>query len=50
MSTTGRERYSVIRIFMGLRGRTGHRATCRALPATGPYLRLNRFQGWQALN
>ena len=49
MSTTGRERYSVLRIFMGRRGRTGHRATCGALPATGPYLRLNRFQGWQAV-
>ncbi|KAK1595428.1 hypothetical protein QYE76_018673, partial [Lolium multiflorum] len=48
MSTTGRGRYSVLRIFMGRRGRTGHRATCGALPTTGPYLRLNRFQGWQA--
>uniref|UniRef100_A0ACD6AUV5 Uncharacterized protein n=1 Tax=Avena sativa TaxID=4498 RepID=A0ACD6AUV5_AVESA len=49
MSTTGRGRYSVLRIFMGRRGRTGHRATCGALPTTGPYLRLNRFQGWQAV-
>ncbi|RLN05315.1 hypothetical protein C2845_PM13G17730 [Panicum miliaceum] len=49
MSTTGRGRYSVLRIFMGRRGRTGHRATCGALPTAGPYLRLNRFQGWQAV-
>uniref|UniRef100_A0ACD6ATV2 Uncharacterized protein n=1 Tax=Avena sativa TaxID=4498 RepID=A0ACD6ATV2_AVESA len=49
MSTTGRGRYSVLRIFMGRRGRTGHRATCGALPTTGPYLRLKRFQGWQAV-
>eukprot|EP01018_Ginkgo_biloba_P040665 Gb_06622 [translate_table: standard] len=44
MSTTGRERYSVLQIFKGRRGRTGHRGTCGALPAAGPYLRLNRFQ------
>ncbi|AVP56102.1 hypothetical protein C3B72_13685 [Clostridium tetani] len=49
MSTTGRGRYSVLRIFKGRRGRTGHRATCGALPTAGPYLRLNRFQGWQAV-
>ncbi|CAN6567480.1 unnamed protein product [Malus baccata var. baccata] len=49
MSTTGRERYSVLRIFKGRRGRTGHRATCGALPAAGPYLRLSRFQGGQAV-
>eukprot|EP01018_Ginkgo_biloba_P020704 Gb_30289 [translate_table: standard] len=39
MSTTGRERYSVLQIFKGRRGRTGHRGTCGALPAAGPYLR-----------
>ncbi|KAJ3678762.1 hypothetical protein LUZ61_021324 [Rhynchospora tenuis] len=45
MSTTGRGRHSVLRIFKGRRGRTGHRATCGALPIAGPYLRLSRFQG-----
>uniref|UniRef100_A0A6N2KAB0 Senescence-associated protein n=1 Tax=Salix viminalis TaxID=40686 RepID=A0A6N2KAB0_SALVM len=45
MSTTGRGRHSVLRIFKGRRGRTGHHATCGALPAAGPYLRLSRFQG-----
>ncbi|KAG7528190.1 GAG-pre-integrase domain, partial [Arabidopsis suecica] len=49
MSTTGRERHSVLRIFKGRRGRTGHHATCGALPAAGPYLRLSRFQGGQAI-
>ncbi|KAK8547745.1 hypothetical protein V6N13_027358 [Hibiscus sabdariffa] len=49
MSTTGRERRSVLRIFKGRRGRTGHHATCGALPAAGPYLRLSRFQGGQAV-
>ncbi|KAK8526771.1 hypothetical protein V6N13_067943 [Hibiscus sabdariffa] len=49
MSTTGRGRHSVLRIFKGRRGRTGHHATCGALPAAGPYLRLSRFQGGQAL-
>ncbi|CAN6967597.1 unnamed protein product [Brassica rapa subsp. trilocularis] len=44
MSTTGRERHSVLRIFKGRRECTGHHATCGALPATGPYLRLSRFQ------
>ncbi|CAN6891272.1 unnamed protein product, partial [Brassica oleracea] len=44
MSTTGRERHSVLRIFKGLRECTGHHATCGALPAAGPYLRLSRFQ------
>ncbi|KAK8547769.1 hypothetical protein V6N13_027382 [Hibiscus sabdariffa] len=43
MSTTGRGRLSVFRIFKGRRGRTGHHATCGALPAAGPYLRLSRF-------
>uniref|UniRef100_A0A6N2K2Z3 Senescence-associated protein n=1 Tax=Salix viminalis TaxID=40686 RepID=A0A6N2K2Z3_SALVM len=45
MSTTGRGRHAVLRIFKGRRGRTGHHATCSALPAAGPYLRLSRFQG-----
>ncbi|KAG8611987.1 hypothetical protein MANES_S048816v8 [Manihot esculenta] len=49
MSTTGAWRHSVLRIFMGRRGRTGHRATCGALPAAGPYLRLSRFQGGRAV-
>ncbi|PHT25962.1 hypothetical protein CQW23_34419 [Capsicum baccatum] len=48
MSTTGRGRHSVLRIFKGRRERTGHHATCGALPAAGPYLRLSRFQGGQA--
>ncbi|CAN7087934.1 unnamed protein product, partial [Brassica rapa subsp. narinosa] len=48
MSTTGRERHSVLRIFKGRRQCTGHHATCGALPAAGPYLRLSRFQGGQA--
>ncbi|KAH0437887.1 hypothetical protein IEQ34_026181 [Dendrobium chrysotoxum] len=49
MSTTGRGRHSALRIFKGRRGRTGRRSTCGALPAAGPYLRLSRFQGWQAI-
>uniref|UniRef100_A0A2N9HXU8 Senescence-associated protein n=1 Tax=Fagus sylvatica TaxID=28930 RepID=A0A2N9HXU8_FAGSY len=49
MSTTGRGWHSVLRIFKGRRGRTGHHATCGALPAAGPYLRLSRFQGGQAI-
>ncbi|KAI9070561.1 hypothetical protein K1719_047475 [Acacia pycnantha] len=49
MSTTGRGRHTVLRIFKGRRGRTGHHATCGALPAAGPYLRLSRFQGGQAV-
>ncbi|CAN7092545.1 unnamed protein product [Brassica rapa subsp. narinosa] len=44
MSTTGRERHSVLWIFKGHRECTGHHATCGALPAAGPYLRLSRFQ------
>ncbi|KAK7286038.1 hypothetical protein RJT34_20861 [Clitoria ternatea] len=44
MSTTRRGRHSVLRIFKGRQGRTGHHATCGALPAAGPYLRLSRFQ------
>ncbi|CAN7082668.1 unnamed protein product [Brassica oleracea var. botrytis] len=49
MSTTGRERHSVLRIFKGRRECTGHHATCGALPAAGPYLRLSRFQGMLTL-
>ncbi|KAK7289197.1 hypothetical protein RIF29_02787 [Crotalaria pallida] len=49
MSTTGRGRHSVLRIFKGRRGRTGHHPTCGALPAAGPYLRLSRFQDGQAI-
>ncbi|KAH0674131.1 hypothetical protein KY284_025218 [Solanum tuberosum] len=49
MSTTGRGRHSVLRIFKGRRERTGHHATCGALPAAGPHLRLSRFQGGQAV-
>ncbi|KAK7236073.1 hypothetical protein RIF29_45886 [Crotalaria pallida] len=49
MSTTGRGRHSILRIFKGRQGRTGHHATCGALPAAGPYLRLSRFQGGQAI-
>ncbi|XP_012857141.1 PREDICTED: uncharacterized protein LOC105976418 [Erythranthe guttata] len=50
MSTTGRGRHSVLRIFKGRRGHTGHHATCGALPAAGPYLWLSRFQGGQAVS
>ncbi|PHT26504.1 hypothetical protein CQW23_33887 [Capsicum baccatum] len=49
MSTTGRGRHSVLRIFKGCREHTGHHATCGALPAAAPYLRLSRFQGGQAV-
>ncbi|WZZ36165.1 hypothetical protein YC2023_019566 [Brassica napus] len=49
MSTNGRDRHSVLRIFKGRRECTGHHATCGALPATGPYLWLSRFQGEQAV-
>ncbi|THG04536.1 hypothetical protein TEA_028899 [Camellia sinensis var. sinensis] len=49
MSTTGRGRHSVLRIFKGCRGRTGHHAMCGALPVAGPYLQLSRFQGGQAI-
>ncbi|KAG2399514.1 uncharacterized protein HKW66_Vig0080040 [Vigna angularis] len=44
MSTIGHGRHSVLRIFKGRWGRTGHHATCGALPAAGPYLWLSRFQ------
>ncbi|PHT25389.1 hypothetical protein CQW23_34980 [Capsicum baccatum] len=49
MSTTGRGRHSVLRIFKGRWERTGDHATCGALPAAGPYLRPSRFQGGQAV-
>ncbi|KAI3483798.1 hypothetical protein L1887_53242 [Cichorium endivia] len=46
MSTTGRGRHSVLRIFKGPPGGAPDTAaTCGALPAAGPYLRLSRFQG-----
>ncbi|PHT29164.1 hypothetical protein CQW23_31226 [Capsicum baccatum] len=48
-STTGRGRHSVLWIFKGRRERIGHHATCPALPAAGPYLRLSQFQGGQAV-
>ncbi|CAN7111020.1 unnamed protein product [Brassica rapa subsp. narinosa] len=41
-------RHSVLWIFKGRRECTGHHATCGALPAAGPYLRLSRFQGFAA--
>ncbi|WZY93695.1 hypothetical protein YC2023_066024 [Brassica napus] len=50
MSPTGRERHSVLQIFKGCRECTGHHVTCGALPAAGPYLRLSRFQGGQAVS
>ncbi|PHT97292.1 hypothetical protein BC332_33796 [Capsicum chinense] len=49
MSTTGCGRHSVLRIFKGRWERTGHHETCGALPVAGPYLRLSRFQGVQAV-
>ncbi|PHT27046.1 Regulator of rDNA transcription protein 15 [Capsicum baccatum] len=49
MSTTRCGRHLVLRIFKGRWERTEHHATCGALPATGPYLRLSRFQGVQAV-
>ncbi|CAN7100318.1 unnamed protein product [Brassica rapa subsp. narinosa] len=50
MSTNGRERHLVLRIFRGRWECTGHHATCGTLPAAGPYLRLSRFQGGQAVS
>ncbi|PHT29091.1 hypothetical protein CQW23_31298 [Capsicum baccatum] len=47
MSMTGYGWNSFLQIFKGCRERTGHHATCGALPAAGPYLRLSRFQGGQ---
>jgi len=49
MSTNRREQYSLLQIFKGRQGRTGHRKTCGALPAAGPYLRVIRFQGGRAV-
>ncbi|PHT25221.1 Regulator of rDNA transcription protein 15 [Capsicum baccatum] len=49
MSTTGRGQHSVLWIFKGRRERTEHHDTCGALPSAGPYLRLSRFQGGQAV-
>ncbi|PHT26577.1 hypothetical protein CQW23_33811 [Capsicum baccatum] len=49
MSTIGHGRYSVLQIFKGHRKRIEHHATCGALPAAGPNLRLSRFQGGQAI-
>ncbi|CAN7093123.1 unnamed protein product, partial [Brassica rapa subsp. narinosa] len=49
MSTIGRERHSVLRIFKGRRECTGHHATCGVLPAARPYLRLSHFQGGKAV-
>ncbi|KAK4845979.1 hypothetical protein QYF36_011451 [Acer negundo] len=49
MSTTGRGWHSVLRIFKGRRGRTGHHATCGALPAAGPYLLLSSFRGGRGI-
>ncbi|PHT24955.1 Regulator of rDNA transcription protein 15 [Capsicum baccatum] len=49
MSTIGCGRHFVLQIFKGRWERTGHHATCGALPAAGPYLRLSRFQGGQAV-
>ncbi|KAE8729904.1 hypothetical protein F3Y22_tig00003041pilonHSYRG00071 [Hibiscus syriacus] len=45
MSTTGHGRNSVLQIFKGCRGRTGHHVTCGTLPTARPYLRLSHFQG-----
>ncbi|WZY94028.1 hypothetical protein YC2023_066357 [Brassica napus] len=50
MSRTGRKRHSVLRIFKGRQECSGHHATCGALPAAGPYLRLSRFQVDRLLN
>ncbi|KAI3467967.1 hypothetical protein Pfo_024630 [Paulownia fortunei] len=50
MSMTGRGRHSVLWIFKSRRGRTEHHGMCGALPAAGPYLRLSRFQGGQAVS
>ncbi|KAK8503782.1 hypothetical protein V6N13_108784 [Hibiscus sabdariffa] len=46
MSTTGRGRHSVLRIFKGRWGRTGHHATCGALPAAGTLPPAEPFPGW----
>ncbi|CAF2086752.1 unnamed protein product [Brassica napus] len=44
MSATGRGGTSVLQFSKGRGECTGHHATCGALPAAGPYLRLSRFQ------
>ncbi|CAF2043514.1 unnamed protein product [Brassica napus] len=44
MSTTGRERHSVLRIFKGRGNAPDTTRRGGALPAAGPYLRLSRFQ------
>ncbi|PHT24647.1 hypothetical protein CQW23_35662 [Capsicum baccatum] len=49
ISTTRCGRHLVLRIFKGRWERTGHHARCGALSAAGPYLRLSRFQGGQAV-
>ncbi|PHT29095.1 Regulator of rDNA transcription protein 15 [Capsicum baccatum] len=49
MSTTECGRHLVLQIFKGRWERIGHHATCGVLPAAGPYLRLSRFQGGQAV-
>ncbi|PHT27506.1 hypothetical protein CQW23_32885 [Capsicum baccatum] len=49
MSTTRCGWHSVLRIFKVRWEHTGYHATCGALPAAGPYLRLSRFQGGQAV-
>ncbi|CAF2086588.1 unnamed protein product [Brassica napus] len=36
-------------VFKGRGNAPGHHATCGALPVAGPYLRLSRFQGGQAV-
>ncbi|KAK7293898.1 hypothetical protein RJT34_16775 [Clitoria ternatea] len=45
-----RRRHSVLQIFKGRQGHTEHPATCGALLAAGPYLRLSHFQGGQAFS
>ncbi|WZZ15416.1 hypothetical protein YC2023_108505 [Brassica napus] len=49
MSTTAREQHLVLRIFKGHPECTRHHVMCGALPDAGPYLRLSRFQGGQAV-
>ncbi|KAL3513427.1 hypothetical protein ACH5RR_026144 [Cinchona calisaya] len=44
MSMMGPGSHSDLQIFKGCRGRSGHHATCGALPAAGHYLLLSRFQ------
>ncbi|PHT29175.1 hypothetical protein CQW23_31237 [Capsicum baccatum] len=41
MTTTERGWHLVLQILKGRRERIGHHATCGALPAAGPYLRLS---------